>query len=172
LVESGAIIYFYYSGHGVPGSDNEAYILPSDTNAETITTDKTFMLKNIYKKLSNTKAKKIVAFVDSCFSGKDDKGKLLFEGVAPVLRVKKITFDASKMTIFTAGSNKEFSNQYKEKKQRLFSYFLMKGLAKGKTDIKSLFAYVKKNVANKSRKLGIAYKQIPQLLGKRNGKIR
>ena len=172
MIEPGATVYFYYSGHGVPGTDGEAYILPSDTSAEVATNDKTFMLKNIYKNLSKTKAKKVVAFVDSCFSGKDDKGSLLFDGVAPVLKVKKTTFDKSKMTIFTAGSSKNFSNQYKEKKQRLFSYFLMKGIAKGKTNTKELFAYVRKNVANKSRKLGVAYMQIPQLLGKTEGKIR
>ncbi|MEA2017524.1 MAG: caspase family protein, partial [Campylobacterota bacterium] len=93
LVEDDAVVYFYYSGHGVPGNDGNAYILPSDTNAETATNDKTFMLKNIYSNLSKTKAKKVVAFVDSCFSGKDDKGSLLFDGVAPVLKVKKTTFD-------------------------------------------------------------------------------
>jgi hypothetical protein len=172
LIEPDATVYFYYSGHGVPGSDGNAYILPSDTNAETATNDKTFMLKNIYSNLSKTKAKKVVAFVDSCFSGKDDKGSLLFDGVAPVLKVKKTTFDKSKMTIFTAGSSKNFSNQYKEKKHRLFSYYLMKGLAKGKTDTQELFTYVKKNVANKSRKLGSSYLQIPELMGKSNGSVK
>ena len=146
--------------------------MPSDTNAETATNDKTFMLKNIYKSLSKTKAKKVVAFVDSCFSGKDDKGSLLFDGVAPVLKVKKTNFDESKMTIFTAGSSKNFSNQYKEKKHRLFSYFLMKGLALNKTNTKELYSYVKKNVANKSKKLGLAYLQVPELMGRSNGKIK
>ena len=130
------------------------------------------MLKNIYSDLSKTKSKKIVAFVDSCFSGKDDKGNLLFEGVAPVLEVKKTTFDKSKMTIFTAGSSKNFSNQYIEKRERLFSYYLMKGIAEGKINTEELFAYVKKNVANKSRKLGSAYLQIPELQGNSKGNIR
>jgi hypothetical protein len=172
LVEDDATIYFYYSGHGVPGIDGNAYILPSDTNAETATNDKTFMLKNIYSNLTKTKAKKVVAFVDSCFSGKDDKGELLFDGVAPVLKVKKTVFDTSKMTIFTAGSEKDFSNQYKEKKHRLFSYFLMKGIALGKIETEELFQYIKKNVANKSRRLGSAYLQMPQLIGKNSGNIR
>ena len=64
LIEPDATVYFYYSGHGVPGTDGNAYILPSDTNAETVTTDKTFMLKNIYSNLSKTKAKKVVAFLE------------------------------------------------------------------------------------------------------------
>lgn len=172
LLEKDATVYFYYSGHGVPGSDGNSYILPSDTNAETATNDKTFMLKNIYKNLSDSKAKKVVAFVDSCFSGKDDKGELLFSGVAPVLKVKKTKFDKNKMTIFTAGSSNNFSNQYKEKQQRLFSYYLMKALALGKTNTQDLFEYIRKNVANKSRKLGVAYKQIPQLQGNAKGEIR
>jgi hypothetical protein len=172
LVEDDATIYFYYSGHGVPGNDGNAYILPSDTNAETATNDKTFMLENIYANLSKTKASRVVAFVDSCFIGKDDQGSLLFEGVAPVLKVKKTEFDKNKMTIFTAGSSKDFSNQYKEKKHRLFSYFLMKGLSEGKTNTQDLFNYVRKNVANKSRKLGAAYKQVPQLYGQSKGTIK
>jgi hypothetical protein len=172
LVDDGATIYFYYSGHGVPADDGQAYILPSDVNAETATNDKTFMLKNIYKDLSDSRANKIVAFIDSCFSGKDESGKLLFDGVAPLLKFKHTTFDKSKMTIFTAGGSKDFSNQYKEKQQRLFSYFLMKGLAEGKVKTEELFKYVQKNVANKSRKLGVAYKQIPQLYGKKDGYVR
>ena len=171
-IEDGAIVYFYYSGHGVPDVNGNAYILPSDTSAEAIMQDKTFMLKNIYANLSKTPAKRVIAFVDSCFSGKDEKGKLLFEGVAPVIRVKKTIFDSSKMTVFTAGGSQDFSNQYKEKKQRLFSYYLMKGLALGKKDTRDLYLYVKNNVSNKSRKLGARYKQIPQLSGKRDGEIR
>jgi hypothetical protein len=165
LIEKDATVYFYYSGHGVPGNDGEAYILPSDTNAQTATSDTTFMLKNLYHNLSNSDAKKVIAFIDSCFSGKDDEGKLLFKGVAPVLKSKKINFDESKMTIFTAGSSSDFSNQYKEKKERLFSYYLMKGMALGKTDAKELYTYVRSNVANQSRKLGAAYSQIPQVMG-------
>ncbi len=167
-----ATIYFYYSGHGVPGIDGNPYILPSDTNAETVVLDKYFMLNNIYKDLTDTKASKIIAFVDSCFSGKDDNGNLLFGGVAPVLKTNPINFDKNKMTLFTAGGANEFSNQYKEKHHRLFSYYLMKGLAKGYVSSNDLYQYLKKNVADKSRKMGFAYKQIPQLSGLVNSEIK
>lgn len=165
LVPKDATIYFYYSGHGVPGIDGNPYILPSDTNAETIVLDEYFMLNNIYKDLTSSNASKVVAFIDSCFSGKDDNGNLLFGGVAPILKTNPIKFNQNKMTLFTAGSASEFSNQYKEKKHRLFSYYLMKGLAKGYTNSSDLYTFIKKNVSDKSRKMGFAYKQIPQLLG-------
>lgn len=167
-----ATIYFYYSGHGVPGMDGNPYILPSDTNAETVIQDKSFMLNTIYKNLTDTKANKVVAFVDSCFSGKDDNGNLLFGGVAPVLRTNPAKFNENKMILFTAGSSNEFSNQYKRKKHRLFSYFLMKGLARGYDNSIDLYEYLKKNVSNKSRKMGFAYKQTPQLSGLTNSHIR
>jgi hypothetical protein len=172
IIEDDAVVYFYYSGHGVPDSRGDAYILPSDTNAETIKTDKTFMLKNIYSNLSKSNAKKVVAFVDSCFSGKDEKGKLLFDGVAPVIKVKKTIIDKNKMTVFTAGNSSQFSNEYKDKQHRLFSYFLMKGLAENKTDTKELFDYIKKEVSKKSRLLGTSYTQIPQIYGKISGSVR
>jgi hypothetical protein len=172
LIEKDAILYFYYSGHGVPDNNGNAYILPSDTDAETIKKDKTFMLGNIYSKLSKTKSKRVFAFIDSCFSGKDDNGKLLFSGVAPVLKVKKVLLDKNKMTVFTAGSSKHFSNQYKEEKHRLFSYYLMEGLSKNKLSIEELFSYVRKKVANKSRALGDAYYQVPQIIGNTKGSIK
>jgi hypothetical protein len=172
IIEDDAVVYFYYSGHGVPDDRGDAYILPSDTNAETIKTDKTFMLKNIYSNLSKSNAKKVVAFVDNCFSGKDEKGKLLFDGVAPVIKVKKTIIDKNKMTVFTAGNSSQFSNEYKDKQHRLFSYFLMKGLAENKIDTKELFDYIKKEVAKKSRLLGTSYTQIPQIYGKISGSVR
>lgn len=172
IIPKDSTIYFYYSGHGVPGNDGNAYILPSDTNAETIVLDKQFMLSNIYKNLNETKAKKIVAFVDSCFSGKDDNGNLLFGGVAPILRYNPLDINKSKMTLITAGGANEFSNQYKEKKHRLFSFYLMKGLAKGYTNSEDLFTYVKKNVLDQSRKIGYSYKQIPEISGIRNASIK
>jgi len=172
IIPKDATVYFYYSGHGVPGNDGNAYILPSDTNAETIVLDKQFRLSNIYKSLNDTKAKRIVAFVDSCFSGKDDNGNLLFGGVAPILRHNPLNIEKSKMTLITAGGANEFSNQYKEKQHRLFSFYLMKGLAKGFTSSEELFKYIRKNVLDKSRKIGYAYKQIPEISGLRNIQIK
>jgi hypothetical protein len=65
----------------------------------------------------------------------------------------------------TAGSAEDFANQYDKEKQRLFSYYLIKGLAdetKNK-DIKTLYEYVRRNVKRESLRIGLGYKQVPQL---------
>jgi hypothetical protein len=166
-VKEGDNIYFYYSGHGIPSGENgEAFILPKDVIADYVTKEKEFMARNIYKKLSDSKAGKIVAFVDSCYSGKTD-GISNIKGVAAgVFKTKKVEFDSSKMVVFTAGTNGQFSNAYSEKGQRLFSYFVAKGLAtRPDLDINSLYQEVSVGVKDESFKMGDNKRQVPQIEG-------
>ena len=170
-VEEKDIIYFYYSGHGVPGSDADAYILPQDKVVDFIDKDPFFKLENIYKELALSKAKHSFVFIDACFSGKTDN-KLLFKGVAPgLIRTKKTQlYNADKLTVVTAGTDKEFSNMYEQERYRLFSYYLAEALLEDKNDIEILYKYLVANVVEKSKKKGERYKQTPQLYG--NSKMR
>lgn len=166
-VKEGDNIYFYYSGHGIPSSENgEAFILPKDVIADYVTKEKEFMARNIYKKLSDSKAGKVVAFVDSCYSGKTD-GIANIKGVAAgVFKTKKVEFDKSKMVVMTAGTNGQFSNAYMQKGQRLFSYFVTKALINRPTlDINSLYQEVSVGVKDESFKLGDNKRQEPQIEG-------
>lgn len=166
-VKKGDTIYFYYNGHGVPNPklDNEPFLLPSDEIPDFVTNKKEFALKNLYKKLSDSKANKVVAFVDSCFSGATD-GVSLIKGVAASrLAPKKVKFNKSKMVVLTAGQKKQYSNMYKEKGHRMFSYFLMKSLLNGKKDIKRIFTEVSHKVSEKSHDLGDMKKQEPTISG-------
>ena len=170
-VKKGDTIFFYYSGHGVPvpEENNEPYILPIDKSINNLSKAKELKLSNIYKKLASSKADKIIAFVDSCFSGATDKVSV-FKGVAaPRLVAKDIQIDKSKMSVMTAGSDKQFSNMYKKQQQRLFSYFLMDGIADKKyRDLDKLFDYVRYNVASTSEGFGSLYKQVPTIKGTSN----
>ena len=151
-VKKGDSIYFYYNGHGipVPRENNTPYILASDMDPNFIADDKFFSLENIYSKLSKSKAKKIVAFVDSCFSGGVD-GKGILRGVAATtMRAKKVNFNKRKMVVLSAGGNKEYSNGYDQKAYRMFSYFAMKNILNGKKDIKSIYQNTKKQTYNTS----------------------
>jgi hypothetical protein len=169
LSETGGQIFVYFAGHGVPAKDGKTYLLPSDMSADNIHLEPNLKLDNIYKNLLKSNAKDVVVFLDSCFSGKDDKGQLLYKGVAPVLRVKKNPLAYSKnITVFTAGQSTDFANDYTEKEQRMFTHFLIKELSKGNTNLANSYENIRKNVKRNSLMKGVGYKQIPQLYGNKN----
>ena len=165
LADSEGNIYVYFAGHGVPGKDGSTYLLPTDMSADAIHLEPNLKLDSIYAKLSKAEAKNVFVFMDSCFSGKDDTGGLLYRGVAPVLKVKKTKVSSKKITIFTAGKSTDFANDFEDKKQRMFSYFLIKELADGKTDLSKVYSKIKSKVKRASLIKGLGYKQVPQLYG-------
>ena len=172
-VKQGDTVYFYYSGHGVPSNNGKAYILPQDKFVDYVHEDQNLQLDNIYLNLTSSKAGKVIAFVDSCFSGRTgaENSQTLFKdkGVAGIYARKvKTEFDKNKMVVLTAGSNTQFSNMLKEKGHRMFSYFLMRDILKGNKDLDILFSSVKVKVYESSNRLGDRYKQVPEINGNRN----
>ncbi|EHP29137.1 protein containing Caspase domain [Sulfurimonas gotlandica GD1] len=140
-VKSGDSIYFYYNGHGVPvpSLNNEPFMLASNTEPDFVADESFFALKNIYAQLSASKADKIVAIVDSCFSGVTD-GKAVLKGVAATKMVaKSVEFDKNRMVVMSAGKGNQYSNGYDKKAHRLFSFYVMKNIIEGDSDIKTLF---------------------------------
>ncbi len=171
LSDNNGNIYVYFAGHGVPGKDGNTYLLPNDMSADSIHLEPNLQLDKIYAKLSKSEAKNVFVFMDSCFSGKDDSGSLLYKGVAPVLKTKKTVISGDKLTIFTAGKSTDFANDFKSKEQRLFSYYLIKELSQGKTNLNSIYSTIKNKVKRTSLQKGIGYKQVPQLYGNKNKQL-
>ena len=166
-VKPGDTVYFYYSGHGIPvaAEDNEPYFLPADKVPDFIGDDPFFKLRNVYKLLSDSPAGKVVAFVDSCFTGSTD-GVSVIKGVAATrLAPKKVVFDQRKMVTITAGRDKQYSNMYQDKGHRLFTYFLIKSLLSGKREVKDIFGEVSYKVSEVSASFGDLKKQEPIIEG-------
>jgi len=161
-VKKGDTIYFYYSGHGipVPSQNNTPYMLAQDMNPAYLN-DKRFQLQTIYKELSSSKASKVIAFIDSCFSGGTDNQALLKGVAATRLKPKKIKFNTNKMVVISAGNGTQYSNKYDEKTNRLFTYYVMRGLIKNNTNLDRLYTYIKSNVQEKSYEMGASYEQVP-----------
>jgi len=165
LADSNGNIYIYYAGHGVPGKDGSSYILPSDMSADAIHLEPNLKLTNIYAALAKLHTQNVFIFMDSCFSGKDDSGHLLYKGVAPVLRSKKNVIPNNKLVVFTAGKSTDFANDFGDKRQRLFSYYLIKELSQGEKNLNKIYPKIKNKVKRASLIKGIGYKQVPQIYG-------
>ena len=172
-VKSGDTIYFYYNGHGVanPKEDNRAYILPSDAMVEYISEQKSFALENIYKALLQTQAKKVFAFVDTCFSGAVDN-RSIYKGVASARIVaKEASVSTKRLSVITAGRGREFSNKYEEMGHRLMSYYLLEAILEGKQNIFTIYRRLYKGVFETSRQMGPVYTQQPQLYGNKEATL-
>ena len=129
-VKTGDTLYFYYNGHGVPIANQnfEPYMLAQDSDPDYIGDERFFALNNIYGILSASKASKVIAIVDSCFSGVTD-GKSVLKGVAATkMKPKVVDFNKDKMVVLTAGKDYQYSNGYDKKGYRMFSFFAMKDL--------------------------------------------
>jgi hypothetical protein len=140
-------------------------------SADSIDHHDSLKIENIYSLLSKSEAKNVFTFMDSCFSGQDDNKQLLYKGVAPIMRTDKTVVSGEKLTIFTAGKSADFANDYKDKKQRLFSYFLIQELSKGETDLSVVYNKIKNRVKRESLRKGTGYKQVPQIYGNKSSKI-
>jgi len=124
-------------------------------------------LASLLRRFESSAATRVVAFLDTCFSGRVGKNESLFPGAAPLVPtpLPASTVPAGKTTLFLAGNAYQFANDYPERGHRLFSYFLMRGLLHGRDSAADLNAYVAKEVRRVSAKRGAEFVQEPQFQG-------
>ena len=158
-------LYFYYSGHGMPGRNGEQlYLAPRDIVVSAFE-DEDFAFANLLGDIQQARVGKVLAFLDTCFSGKAKADELVFPGVAPIMESAEQELP-DKMTVFYAATGAQFANSYDDKAHRLFSYFLAQGLADGLGTVEDLGRYVSANVAEQARAKGAIYEQVPFVDGR------
>jgi len=173
FMKEDSTLFFFYAGHGIPvqKENGQPFLLPYDMEPAFVEHDEYYRVSNILQELDKNKSGNVVAIFDSCFSGNTDN-KLLFKGVAPgLMRVKDPILNSNRVTLITAGDSRQFSNYYPKRGHRLMSYFLMKGMLEGLSDLNALYHYVESNVQLISKRMGPSYKQTPQLKGKHSGAL-
>ena len=121
-----AEVIVYYAGHGFPEIDTqEPYLIPVDCSG----TDLKFAIKisDLYDKLTEFPSKKVIVFLDACFSGggRRNAGLLATRGVKVKPKTKQIK---GNLIVFSAASAEQAAMAYKDKGQGLFTYFLLKKL--------------------------------------------
>jgi hypothetical protein len=106
-VPAGGRIYFYFGGHGAPEpAKGTSYLLPYDGDPAFV--ERTGVpLAGVLKALSRTRAKEVLAFVDSCFSGAGGRS-VLPAGARPLVVVKTPATVAN-VALLSASSGSEIS---------------------------------------------------------------
>jgi hypothetical protein len=142
-------IYVYYAGHGLPDiQSHEPYIMPVDCSGEDLTY--AIKLSNLYKKLSENDCKKVVVFLDACFSGgARNQGLVAARGVKVTPKAEGL---AKNIVVFSATSEEQPALAWKEKGHGMFTYFLLKKLQDTDANLTygELSDYLSKNVGVKS----------------------
>ena len=150
--------YVYYSGHGTQNDDNEAFLVPVGVTSDYIE-DFGVKLSDFYMQISPDGNKKVIVFLDACFSGGGKNGQLLINAKTGLRRTANNSTVNSNILIFAASSEKQISQEYLEKKHGLFTYFLLKTLKETKGNInyeeltKKVKDYVSETALNPQNKL-------------------
>lgn len=151
-------VYFYFSGHGAPDvKDGSAYLMPWDGDAAFVKSTG-FPLTRLYAALSDLPVTRVVAMIDSCFSGAGGRS-VLVAGVRPLVTVQLPKVSSPKISVLTASESEEIAGSFPERGHGLFSYYVLQGLSgSAKPEgsehltLEELYGYVHKHVIIDARR--------------------
>jgi hypothetical protein len=162
-VKPSSTLWVYYSGHGAPDpKTGEAFLVPWDGDPQFLKST-ALPLRQLYADLAKTKAKRVIVALDACFSGAGGRS-VLAKGARPL--VTKADQGASadaRVTILAAASGDQITGTLEEQGHGMFTYFLLKGLADGKSSAKTLFDFLDGKVQDEARRQN--REQTPALIG-------
>ena len=130
-VPAGGRAYFFFSGHGAPGTDQSTYLVPYDADARDLPGTGLAMAA-VMKQLGATKGTEAIAFVDACFSGAGGRS-ILPPGARPLMRVKEAPI-GPRLAVFSASHGDEISGPAPGENAGVFTKYLVEGLGTGQAD--------------------------------------
>jgi uncharacterized caspase-like protein len=131
-VPAGGRAYFFFSGHGAPGTDQSTYLVPYDADSKDISATGVSMA-DVMKTLGESPAKEAIAFVDACFSGAGGRS-IMPPGARPLMRVKEAP-PTARVALLSASRGEEISGPAPGESAGLFTKMLTTGLGMGQADI-------------------------------------
>lgn len=185
-------LFIYYSGHGTAVPDREGngvaipYIIPSDGDPNSPETT-AYPLQQFYESLNKLRAKNVVVFLDSCFSGvtgRSSEGKIaLAQGIKAVeFPIIKDPLQFSQKVIgISSSEDRQISNSAEKERYGLFTMLLVKEqlkesnplMADGKVTVGTLFDHVKESVTDASlQRYGRSRAQTPTMRPQQNDERR
>lgn len=151
-------VIFYYAGHGIPNeTTRDAYLLPVDGDGRQ--TEACYAVSRLYKELGDMQVRKVLVFLDACFSG-STRGDSMLASARSVAVKPKASAPQGNMVVFSAVQGDETAYPYTAQGHGLFTYFLLRKLqdTRGDCTLGDLADYVKLEV----QKLSIVENRKPQ----------
>lgn len=140
-----AEVFVYYAGHGLPlETTKEPFLIPVDVSG--VDPSMGISLPQVYQRLSQHPSKRVVVFLDACFSGGSRGTQLL------AMRGVRIKADdapiAGNLMVFAASSGEESALPWGEKQHGFFTYHLLKKLqeTQGQVTYEFLSEYLRREV--------------------------
>lgn len=127
-----AEVYFYYAGHGLPDEiTKEQYLIPVDISGKNVPDG--IKLSDAYRLLTEYPSKRVVVFLDACFSGGARSQGLLSARSVKINPKEELL--KGNLIVFTASSGEQASLGYPVKEHGLFTYYLLKKLKESNANL-------------------------------------
>ncbi len=154
-------VYIYYSGHGAPGTDRKAYLVPVDANAQRLKLSG-YPLDQLYRNLRKLPATEITVVLEACFSGLSQSGAVVTKA-SPVFIKTTPQRIPKKVTAISAGAANQIASWEQDGSHSLFTkYFLQAmsgeadkppyGNGNGKVSNQELAKYLKRTMTYFARR--------------------
>ena len=166
--EARAIVY--YSGHGMPDENGkEAYLLPVDGFSQM--TEGALSTRNLYAKLKDMNSRKIMVFLDACFSGAKRDGKMLTSSRGVAIKVKNDPV-GDNTVVFSAATGDETAYPLKSQKHGMFTYYVLDKIQQsgGYATLGELSDYVTQQVKRKAVVENNGKSQTPTVIASSNNR--
>ena len=120
-------VYIYYAGHGAPGKEGDAYLVPTDTDSQTIEFTG-YPLSTLYSNLGKLPAKSMTVILEACFSGGSQSGSLISKA-SPIIIQPKKTMIPENIKVIAAGSERQMASWEEDSSHSLFTKYFLKAMS-------------------------------------------
>ena len=124
----GSEVVVFYSGHGVPGTeDKQGYLLPVDADPKAAEDDG-YPINLLYENLGKLEeASSVRVYLDACFSGGSHEGGLV-GAASPVYVTPALPEGTEKVVSLTAATGTQIASWDEEARHGLFTHHLLDAL--------------------------------------------
>lgn len=144
-----AEIIVFYAGHGYPGGENKSpYLVPVDVSAKDLSL--AINLGEMLHSLQESRAARIIVFLDACFTGEGrNSGLLASRGI----RIKPYAGEVpDNVLLFSASSALQAALPYNDEYHGMFTFYLLEKLwnSSGSISYGELFDYLHAKISENS----------------------